>query len=380
MRRSACANLSLGIATAALLGVASSPACNRDRGSKLEPSDLTPPRIVELSIDAANRPRDGGPLIAGEEARVELRIHGGAPPYQITLRARPDGAGAPALEAHTEVRPDEPNAGGVEVATRASIEPAAASGSYRLEVEVADRTGARAHAAPQSFSVIGAGAALLPAPEAVPFVDITDAGGRRRASFIRGEELSLHAQLAQPAPTKATVRVRDPAGELVGERNDLPVDADGNLSLSFPVPRLARAGTYEVEVTADSAPPLRGRLAVDGPAFPPATRLVVDDLHIRGGADGRSLRRGRLRRGETVLIEARVGGARNAPVAILRLPDGSETEISSASVASPAPDKRIFLRGQWRVPGTMPAGRSRLELEVTDGDDVSTRYRDVLIE
>ncbi len=362
------------------MGAVHAAACDRDRASKVEPPEETAPRILAVSIDAANGPRDGGPLIAGEQARVELTVRGGVPPYQLSLRAVSGGAGAPAIDATSELRPTDSSASGIEVATRAAIAKSAPSGSYRLEVEVADRTGVRAKAAPQSFAVIGAGAPLQPAPEEAPFIDITDAGGRRRASFVRGEELDVRARLARPGPARATVRVRDPEGELVGERENLPVDADGNLSLRFPVPRLARAGSYEVEVTAARTAPLRASLAVDGPPFPPASHLVVDDLHIWGGRDGRSPRRGRLRRGESVVIEARVGGARNTPIAILRLPDGSETEISRARVASPSPSKRIFLRGKWRVPSSMPAGRSRLELEVTDGDDVSTRYRDVLIE
>jgi len=80
------------------------------------------------------------------------------------------------------------------------------------------------------------------------------------------------------------------------------------------------------------------------------------------------------------VVEARVGGARENPVAVLRLPGGAETELARARVSAPAPDKRIFLRGTWRVPSTMSPGRTRLEIEVTDGEHVSTRYREVLIE
>jgi len=354
--------------------------CGRERHSETESRADTPPRILDLSIDAANQPRDGGPLIAGESVRIGMRIRHGRAPYRVSVTSTTAGAGEPVIDASLEVAPKQATAAGVEVAMRTAIAARASAGRYRLEATIVDAAGARATAVTDELTIVGEGATILPAPKASPFVDITDAGGRRRASFVRGELLSVRARFGKTAATVGSVRIRDPFGDMIAESSDLKLAKDGQLSLVFYVPRLARPGDYAVEVSAGGEPPAQASLRVESPPFPAVDRLTIDDLRLWGGEDRRAPRRGRLTRGELLLVEVRVGGALSDPVAVLRLPGGESFEIGHAKVGAPAPDRRLFVRGEWRIPSTLPTGRARIEIEVTDGNHVSTLYREVLIE
>lgn len=408
-----------------------------------------------LTVDAAQGPRDGNGLIAGERARIGLHITGGRPPYRIHLRAERQGHPlqpeqvppldariTPSLPAGTSGPSGGPSyppsggsshpssggptaqAGAREIALQALLDARAPSGIYRVRATVYDRYQAQATAVSEDIPIIGSDAPVRPASSTEPFVEVLDLARRRRRAFVRGERVAIHARLpgagamaelaivhAGPGTESGTGPVTNAesgfayarlGGAVLLHATGRPVSADGDLLVPLDIPRLARPGDYHVWVAAardthaagtrtpsagTRAIIATGTLRVAGAPFPPVERLTVDDLSIHGGADGRSRRTGRLQRGERLQIEARVGGARAQVTGVVRLraPNGglvAESPMGQGpiEITAPAPDARVLLAGTWTVPVSIPPGRYQLQVEIMEGDHVSARYRDVLVE
>jgi hypothetical protein len=342
--------------------------------------------LTDLSIDALAAPRDDNPLIAGEEVRIGLRVRGGSPPYRGTITAvrqgtpLPDSAANP-ISASFDPDPEKHISAALEMALRARLQTLAPSGVYRLRATVTDARDRSAAIMSEDWTLIGDDATTLPATSAPPLVEVVDVAGRRRESFVRGEAITIRATL--PGQRAAEIALHGPDGvELARTRQ--PLSAAGELSVSIPVPRLARSGAHGLGVTADDGTELWQTIMIAGPPFAPAGKLVVDDLALYGGEDLRAPRAGVLERGELLSAEARVGGGRVAVTGKLGLHTIAgevvdQVDLGRAEIAHPGPGGRVYIQGQWRVPPAIAPGRYQLQVTVLEGNDVSVRYREVLI-
>jgi len=333
------------------------------------------PEIAELSIEPANAPRQPPVLVAGEPARVGLRIRGGRPPYRIRLSSEP-------LHGELSAAPAAADAAGVDAALRVEIERDAAAGSHSVTATVTDADGAVAEAR-RPLQLAGRGSPETPAPGAPPWLAGEDVAGRRRADLYRGEAVTLRGRLAEPGPYR--LELTDPDGARVAQTGGVAEDAA--IGLPFEIPRLARPGRYRLSLSADAGgePLAAAEFRVAGEPYPAVSALTVDELGIYGGADRRSDRKALLRRGETVRVELRVGGAREQVAATLRLRDragaiAATAPIGTARPASQARDARLMVGGDWSVPTSLAPGRYRLEAEASEGDDLSAVYREVQLE
>ncbi|HUH03719.1 MAG TPA: hypothetical protein VML75_17110 [Kofleriaceae bacterium] len=337
------------------------------------PTDDPPPpstapalELGGLDLDVAREPGDGRPFVAGERVRLGLRIDGGRPPYTVAT----SGAVTPA-SAVLDV------AESAEAALAGRIDPSTGSGSRAVVVEVTDSAGSRTTASIAievlPLDVVRAGAS--PAPS----IQLVDAAGRVRQRFHWGEEVTVRARLERG--TRARLRLWDERGEQLAGAADLAL-AGGVVEVPIAIPRLAVSGTYGVEVDSEAGARARAVFEVVGQSATPVDTLTVDRLVLRGGTDGRAARAGVIRRGERLAIEARVGGAREQVRGIVRARRGTaviETALPPVRPTRIGPTTRVLVTGSWQVPKDLPPGRLQLEIEVTEGDLVSTIHRDVLV-
>jgi hypothetical protein len=329
-----------------------------------------------VHVDAARAPRDGGALIAGEAIRVGMRITGGAPPYRVSMSE-------PAIRAEPAEVPAQSNTG-VELAIGGVLSPDTSSGTHRLIVTVTDTAGATATTNSPAFDLIGEGAELEKRSGGVPppYVEITDAASRRRKTFVRGETVTVTATLGRGVSGPVSLAFRAPDKTILTRAKRLKI-RKGAVSVPINVPRLAIAGDYWLEFKAgyiSVSVPLRVR----GEPFAAVAKLTVDELLLRGGTDLRAARPGELTRGETLEIEARIGGAKRSVAATLRLRDNrgkliEEVALGTSDVAAASASARVYVGGEWQVPASIPSGRYQIEIEVTEQDDVSARFREVHI-
>lgn len=357
---------------------------------------------VELTLDALAGPRGDEPFIAGETVRVGLRIRGGTPPYRGTLRAlrqdRPAGTGkAPPPQNLSATHPIDlqldpaiipelagPGSGALELALQSGLAARAPSGTYRLSATIDDARGRTAQAITRDWQLIGDDAPSLPAqaPSTAPaHVVIHDVAGRRRKGFVRGEAVTARALL--PGARTAEVAIIDPGGAKLAQGAQR-ISPAGIMIMPFPIPRLARPGSYGIAIRTDNGLQVLEIMEVIGTPATPAERLVVDAMAIYGGADRRALRSGYFRRGESIDVEMRVGGGKVQVTGIMRLhgPRGiaGQHSLGRADIADPAPDARIFIRGSWQIPAATRPGRYRLEVEASEGEHVSSRSREILVD
>lgn len=357
-----------------LLGC-TSPNRDADNDAPSVPAAL---HVGDVSIDALGAPRDDNPLIAGEDVRLGARIHGGTPPLALRLEAVLVGA-RPGPVAPIDAR-HELTTGAAELALAAPLDMRATSGVYRLRATVTDARGQSATAESGDFTLIGSDAETAPAPAPPPFIEVTDVAGRRRRSFVRGERVTVHAEL--PGESSARLTLRDPRGVVLATSEQRLTS--GGLRLPIDIPRLAQDGAHEVHVRGTRGTETRAALVVTGMPFAPATELVIDGMSLYGGKDQRARRAGLLTRGEPLTVEIRVGGVRVAASATLRIytPAGallSETALGRAELAHPEPRGRVYIQGAWRVPPDITPGRYQLQAEAIENDHVTIRYREVLV-
>lgn len=367
------------------------PPDERQNGSESPIRALT---VTELTIDAAAQPRDGNGLIAGENARIGLRITGGQPPYRGVIRSQQIGAVSGAGQVmliDAEFQPDAPADGkqtspdapsdAIEIGIRARLDRRALTGVYQVSATVTDATGREATTNSGDVSIIGDDAQVLPAPTRAPYVEVLDAAGRRRRSFVRGEPVAIRVKL--PGADQALIALRDPSGILLAETT-LPTTASGEVIFPLSVPRLAQLGAHEIIAQGQ---PRQGRatgaLEVQGRSWAPIVQLQIDAMAIYGGRDGQAPRAVILRRGEALVLEARIGGGQQRVGLSVRLSGHvgvvSEADLGQTPVARPSAMTRIYARGPWTVPEKIPVGRYQMQLQATEGDRVSVRSREVII-
>ena len=368
-------------ASGALWLAATFLACNRSDPPEATATPASSSvQLAFASVDCLRSPCGSRPLVAGESARVELGVSEGAPPYTIELSL------IDSMDKRVERFPEvqaSPDQGGssVTVASGVRIPRTVRSGSYRLRAAARDSSSARVTAMSKPFEVVGDGAPLTQDHGSPAALIVVDAGGRRRASFHRGERLQIQVKAGAIAGS-AQLMISAPSGAVLAE-STLAATADGGLSLAFDIPRLALAGDYHLKVTGRDVE-LSSTLAVEGEPFAPLAKLGIDSLDIFGGTDSRSARGAILSRGETLLIEARVGGYEQSVAATLRLRDSSgaladESKLGERRASQQHPTARIFVGGSWTVPEQLSAGNYTLEVEASEGDRVSTRHRRIVL-
>ncbi len=361
-----------------------------DKAATARPFTLGPP-----TIDALSAPRDDNGLVAGEEVRIGLRIRGGKPPFSGEITAvriaRPLGEGEAnpisvqfVPQADTSKMPGRGarSSDAIEMALRGQLHARAPSGVYQLRVTVSDAAGHQATRNSRDWRLYGDDADTRPLLDSPPYAMVVDVANRRRKTFVRGENITIRAHL--PGQKKATVSLHGPDGALLA-RTERQLSEAGELAMATAIPRLARVGKHLVKVAGEDIE-LSETIEVSGLPFAPTAQLLVDFMAFYGGDDLRARRGARFRRGEDIVVEARVGGGKAEVTLTLRLRSTkggrvlSTAEIGRAKVARPSPGARIFVKGTWRVPDATAPGRYHLQVEATEGEHVSARYREILVE
>lgn len=339
------------------------------------PAPPSQPLVLrDVTVGPAIARRDSGVIIAGEKVRVGFRVRGGRPPYRVELLAEP-------LKGELTLAPKKDTAFGVEAALQTVVDPRVASGTYPIPIRVRDANGAEV-VDEVTVTVVGDSATERPLPDQAPWVTVVDIAGRQRGGFYRGEQVTILGDLGGMAG-EATFTITEPDGtRLVSSAAAL--EKDEHFEMAMGIPRLARPGDYIVEVSHGKTV-ARGTLTVFGEPYPPMQKLTIDKLALWGGSDQRTDRKARLIRGETMLVEARFGGWKKQVRGRLRLRDDKGKEIvktglGAARPAAPHPDARALLAARWTVPANIERGRFTVEVELREGDHVSSITREVLID
>lgn len=365
-RRTASFLAPLGV----LLAVAMTLQCK----AKSEPNTKTGPKLqLEiLSLDTSAAPRDGRPFIAGEDARITIKVAGGQPPYDLQLAT---SLGNPTL-ANASTRVETTLTDAIEVAMDLRLSSEVPSGSYGLVLRVTDQDGIGASVRSEPFEVKGNDApqaALDPSPLQLQLLDVA---GRRRVNFYQGEAIRIQARVETGTEVSVAILAQDDRPFMPLQRYEAtsPVFA-----LDLRIPRLARIGNYRVQVADQSVP-----LQVVGKNFKPAKVPVLEELSLLGGKDQHVPRGASLLRGEALRIEARVGGVQSRARASLRLRSRAgqvvaKTELGEITPTDLHPAARSLLSETWTPPPTLSRGRHTLEIEVIEGDELATLYREVVL-
>lgn len=361
-----------------LIALASALQCRSEPPEKTEHRANL--RVEILAIDASAAPRDGRPFVAGEKAHLTLRVQGGEPPYDLQLATT---LGSPTL-ANASTRVEATSNEAIEVGMDLRLASEVSTGSYGLLVRVTDQQGIGASVRSEPFELVGSDAPLalpLLSPIESPMqLQIVDVAGRARASFYQGEEIHIraHAEIGE------SVAVAIVASD---ERPFMPVREyrveERPLDLRLRIPRLARVGNYQVQLASrdsQGSVPLR----VVGTSFGATQSLTLEELKLLGGQEFRVPRQAALRRGEALRIEARVGGVRERAQARLRLRtrEGqvvAKVELGDLVPSDPHPTARSMLSALWTPSEALARGRHVLEIELIEGDDLATLYREVVI-
>jgi hypothetical protein len=370
-----CQGVQGALQLASVAAFAAALACSsRDEQPEPEPKSPTtlPAEIVDL--DSALAPRGDYPLIAGEPVRLVLSIGGGTPPFDVKVIT---SSGDPALaQGGTTIDQGDPP---LEAALELPLSPAVKSGHYGLAVQVSSASGS-ANLRSEPFEVIGADAPQFKPPQEPPFLQVVDVAGRARQSFYPGEALRVVARFKSPGKVAVGIVASDET-ELI-PRTSFELQSN-ELDMPLTVPRLIEPGSYGVAVVSDSERAV-APLNVAGKPFPPAGKLGIDGFTLYGGDDLRTPRRGILKRGEKLRVEARVAGGKSEVSLTLRLRTRRgklvvDQKLVTTDVRNPDPRARFFTAGTWTIPPTLKPGRHMLEVEVIEGDDVATLYREILL-
>lgn len=335
-------------------------------------------KLEILSIDPSAGARDGRPFVAGEEIRITLRLQGGVPPYELQLAT---ATGSPALaSASTRLESTAGQDEAIEVGMDLRLGSEAPSGAYDLLLRVTDNEGVGASVKSEVLTVIGRGTPLAPPSQSANQLQIVDVAGRARPEFYQGEEIQIRARVSPGESVSLTLLAAD-------ERPFMPTrqyqPKGTQLNLPMRIPRLARVGSYRVLLVTGS-----GKSSVPfevvGKAFAPVQTPILEELRLLGGKDFRVPRKAGLRRGETLRIESRVGGIHLRGRVQLRLRTGvgqvvAQAELGEIVPSDPHPAARTMLSATWTPDATLTPGRHNLELEITEGDEVSTIYREIVL-
>ncbi len=364
----------------AILLVAATAACSDDPKSNApkSPPRPAPPSqplaLRDISVGPAIARRDSGVLIAGEKVRVGFRVRGGRPPYRVALTAEP-------LKGALTLAPEADSAFGVEAAVQLDLDARVASGTYPIPIRVHDANGAEV-VDEVTITVAGDSETDLPMPEHAPWVTVVDVAGRRRAGYYRGEQVAIRGDLGD-SPGEVLVTITEPGGALLAS-SPATLERGKPFEMRMGLPRLSRPGRYVIVVTQGKTV-ARSALTILGEPYPPMDKLAIDKLALWGGTDQRTDRKARLIRGETMLVEARFGGWKQEVRGRLHLRDANgklvvKAGLGSARPDAPRPDARALLARRWTVPKAIARGRYTVEVELQEGDDVSSTFREVLID
>ncbi len=337
-------------------------------------SDL---HVEILSWDTSFAVRDDRPFIAGEQARMTLKVEGGVPPYDLQLAT---SLGEPTL-ANGSTRIESTTAGASEVAMDLKLASEVPSGSYGLVLRVSDSEGVAASVLSEPFEVIGKDAPEASLDLGRAHLQIVDVAGRRRASFYQGEQIQIRALAASGTRVMVGIFASD-------DRPFMPMQEyevkETHFELSLQIPSMARVGEYRVHF---AGPDLQASAAlhVTGVRFSPARTPVLEKLALRGGPDFRVPRGAVLKRGEALRIEARVGGIQQQAKAILRLRSRTGQVVSHAELGAlvpndPHPAARLLLGAEWTPGPDLPSGRHVLEIEISEADELATLYREIVLQ
>ncbi len=372
--RSTCLTASFLTPLGVLLALALTLQCK----AQAEPDTETGPKLqLEiLSLDTSAGPRDGRPFIAGEDARITIKVEGGNPPYDLQVAT---SMGAPTL-ANASTRVETTAVDAIEVAMDLHLSSAVPSGSYGLLLRVTDQDGIGASVRTEPFDVQGNDTPETAVDLSPLHLQVLDVGGRRRESFFQGEKIRLQAQVASGTQVSVAIVAAD-------DRPFMPLqryEATSPLfALDLRIPRLARVGQYRIQVAlqgSQSSVPLH----VVGKKFKSTTVPVLEELSLLGGKDLHVPRAASLLRGEALRIEARVGGVQSSARVVLRLRNWTRQVVVHAELSEIVPSDfhpaaRTLLSAEWTPPTTLSLGRHMLEIEVMEGDRLATLYREIEI-
>ena len=338
----------------------------------------TSPLSLELiAFDAVVAPRRDRPFIAGESIHLDLSVRGGRAPYEVQVATKLGDPRLAAASATLETNAQVHTSAGLELTLGSEV----LSGTYALTIRMSDQDGKSASISSEEFQVLGKDAAVHP-PAAPPLhARVVDIAGRSRRTFYQGESIAIRATLAVPQDIAVAIVAPD-------ERDFMPKQrysaSDINIDIPLLVPRLARLGSYRVDLaTADDQASIDIQIA--GTSFPKADAPVLTDLQMYGGPTLRIPQTALLTRGEPLRIEAIVGGIKDAATARLRLRSRVGKEVASLDFpamtpAATDPAARILFSGSWTPAVSLTRGRHMLELEIEEAGRVSTLYREVVLQ
>jgi hypothetical protein len=254
------------------------------------------------------------------------------------------------------------------------------SGSFRLLLRASDNEGVGASVSSEPFQVVGSDAPLASPVESAASLQVVDVAGRRRARFYQGEKIHIRARVPPGESVAVTILAEDER-PFMPTRNYQP--KEDRIDLPLQIPRLARVGIYRVMLatgSSESSAPIE----VTGKSFAPVRTPVLEELRLLGGKDFRVDRKGALLRGEALRIETRVGGIRQRARAQLRLRSRAGQVVARAELgeivpSDPHPAARSMLSATWTPEASLLRGRHNLEVEITEGDEVATVYREIVL-
>ena len=108
--------------------------------------------------------------------------------------------------------------------------------------------------------------------------------------------------------------------------------------------------------------------------------LRIERMTIRRvDTDGGAARTGVLVRGQTLTVELDVAGAKARLAGAVRV-GGAEIGLEPAPLPQiPGPGQKTHVGWQFAVPQSAATGRQDLEIEVSEGDGVSSIHRPVVV-
>ncbi len=345
-----------------------------------EPSESarTSPLSLELvAFDAVVAPRRDRPFIAGETVHLAVSVRGGRPPYDVQVVTKSGDPRLAAASVTVDAPSQEQTTAGLELTLGSEV----ASGAYALTLRMSDQDGRSASISSEEFQVVGSDAPVHPPAVAPLHARVVDVAGRARRTFFQGEAIAIRATLTVPQDIAIAIVADD-------ERAFMPTQRypAGEINISIPliVPRLARVGSYRVDL-ATSAEQASVPLHIAGTSFSQAESPVVTDLVMYGGPKQRIPQTALLTRGEALRIEAVVGGIETQATARLRVRTRVGKLVASHDFPPIAPADtdaaaRSLLSGTWTPDLRLARGRHMLELEVEESGSVSTLYREVVLQ
>lgn len=372
MQRNLALYVAVGLLGALLL---SNPGCRKkETASRHDEPKL---ELELLAFDSSHGPRGERPFISGEKVHLAIRVRGGKAPYELQVAT---SAGDPRLASASttvEAKTSAEISAGLELALGTEVP----TGTYALTIRVSDDAGTQASLSTESFGVIGSDAPVHPPAEPPLHLRVVDVAGRSRRTFFQGERIAIRATLTVPKDIAIAIVAEDERPFMPAQR--YPANAT-QIDLPLQVPRLARVGSYRVDMATEDEE-ASVRIDVAGTEFGPASKPTISKLTLYGGPSLRIPQTAVLQRGEPLRIEAIVGGLRARGDARLRLRNrvGKEVvrhEFPAILPTDADPSARTMLEARWTPGADLGPGRHMLEIEVEEDGEMSTIYREIVLQ